>query len=110
MKKYKILLYLFLIMQIIFNNNCTGNNESIAEYNEKSEFSSVILNIYIDTKNHHLYRFKIEGLENDFYSAYYINSWKYASIGDSIIKKKGEPFIIIKKGDGSYKKFETQVK
>ena len=95
MKKYFI--YLFIGILFFLNKNCIRNNENITDYNRDIELSSVITDIYLDTKNHHLYRFSIKGIESDFYAAYYINSWKYANIGDSIIKKKGEDFIEIKK-------------
>lgn len=97
-------------MQLLFNLSCVNNNKNIIDYNRDTELKSIITDIYIDRKNYYLYRFKIEGVNSDLYAAYYIDSWEYASIGDSIIKNKGDDFITIKKANGDSKRFQTAVK
>lgn len=101
------ILYIGLLLICI---SCNGTREDIYTYNKSLEYRAIIMDIYRDRKNHDLYRFKISTSNNDIYAAYYINAWEYATLGDSIIKKKGDSFITIKKKDGTSKIFETRVK
>ncbi|GAB6121783.1 hypothetical protein JCM30204_29320 [Dysgonomonas termitidis] len=64
------------------------------------EVEGVIISIYQDRKNHEVYTFTIKSnswYDGTFIADFYPKSWLYASIGDSIIKKKNEDFITIKK-------------
>ncbi len=102
-----IIIFIGLLLSCI---SCGGGNENIYTYNKGLEYRAIILDIYLDKKNHDLYRFKISTSNDDIYAAYYIKSWDYATIGDSIIKKRGDSFITIKKKDGTSQIFETRVK
>jgi hypothetical protein len=74
---------------------------------EEDEYRGIITDIYKDRSNHYVYTFSII-TENDIFEVnaeMWPYSWKYASIGDSIIKIPGELRMIIKKEDGSSKSF-----
>lgn len=98
----------FLLFLCVFNYECSNNRKVILD----DEYEGKISSIYLDKKNHSIYKFDIEEDKgNRFVVAdLFPKSWKYATIGDSIYKKKGESFIIIKKNDGSSKFFETRVR
>jgi hypothetical protein len=72
----------------------------------------VIERKYKDRKNHELLTFDIKEYDQSysFFADYYPGAWMYASIGDSIIKNKGETFITIKKVNGESKLFDTRLK
>lgn len=103
--KYYILTISILIISFI---SCNNNKNVIL----RVETCGVIVNIYQDKRNHEAFTFDVannEGTQN-FIAGFYPSSWKYASIGDSIIKRKGETFITIKKNEGEFKTFETRIK
>lgn len=87
--------------------SCYDNRKAVLS----SECVGQITKIYIDKRNHSIFKFEINsGKGNGFAADLYPKSWEYASIGDSIIKNKGDSFITIKKRDGSSMIFETRVK
>jgi hypothetical protein len=97
-----------IIVTLLYFIACGKNRDILIG----DESQGVILKIYRERRNHNVYQFWI--IENDkerfFVADFYPESWLYASIGDSIIKRKGEDFITIKKRDGSSMTFETRVK
>lgn len=88
--------------------SCDNNREIII----KDDCIGTICTIYKDLNNHNVYVFNIKsnGEERNFIADFFPESWKYATLGDSIIKKAGDSFITIKKKDGTSKIFETRVK
>lgn len=104
-----ILIYILVLICISVFGGCHKNREEIL----KVEVKGTIIEIYQDRKNHKVYTFNIKAnsvYDRTFIANFYPKSWLYASIGDSIIKKKGESFITIIKKDGSSQRFETRVK
>lgn len=88
---------------------CHKNKEVILNM----EVEGVIISIYQDRKKHEFYIFTIKSnswYDGTFIADFYPKSWLYASIGDSIIKKKSEDFITIKKRNGSSMTFKTRIK
>ena len=104
MKKMK----LHLLICIFFILSCHDNKSKILD----DESHGYITKIYIDKKNHSIYKFDIitNYGYNYFVADLYPYSWEYASVGDSVIKKKGDAFITVKKKDGRMKIFETRIK
>jgi len=98
---------IIVFMCILYFTSCNDGKKAILD----SECIGVITKVYIDKKNHSIYKFEINSFAGlGFAADLYPKSWEYASIGDSIIKNKGESFITIKKTDGSFKIFDTRVK
>lgn len=100
--------FIYSLLVLITNISCTNNREIIL----KEDCLGTIRSIYRDQNNHNVHVFNIEsnGIERILISDFFPQSWEYAAIGDSIIKKKEDSFIIIKKKNGSSKIFETRVK
>jgi len=102
---------LICIFILICGYACFGshkNREVILEMDVKG----TIIDIYQDRKNHEVYTFNIKAnsvYDGTFIADFYPKSWLYASIGDSIIKNRGESFITIIKKDGSSQVFETRI-
>lgn len=106
--KYHSICTLFLFCGYICLG-CHNNKDEII----KIEVRGIITDIYQDKKNHEVYTFNIKAnswYDGTFISDFYPKSWLYASLGDSIIKNKGESFITIKKRNGSSMIFETRLK
>lgn len=106
MKKYSFYLFLFYLI------SCS-NNYYERELND--EYIGVIKKIYIDNNNHAVTMFDVEcsnQVEINIIADYYPESKYFSEIGDSIIKKKGEPFFLIKKNNGNkeIKTFITKFK
>lgn len=101
MKKYIV----FTILSIL---SCTDMNKQYTLNVINSQFKGIIENIYQDEKNHYSYYFDIK-IENQsvqkIRAQNFPNSWKYAIIGDSIIKEYGKASIEIIKKTGSRKEF-----
>lgn len=101
----------FLIFAIIFLsiiicfltliNNLTKNNI------KKDSYNGIIQKIYEDKNNHYSIVFWVKTADRSFneISESFPYSWKYATVGDSIIKEKGELYIRIKKKNGDSKIF-----
>lgn len=104
MRNY-IIKFSILIISFI---SCNNNRNVILSL----EVCGVISNIYQDKRNHEAFTFDVvsnQGTQN-FIAGFYPSSWVYASIGDSIIKEKGDDFITIKKNSGSFQTFKTRIK
>lgn len=95
-----------MIMLIFYN--CNGNGEMILNM----ETYGIVDSKYIDQKNHEILTFNIKEHDQSysFIADYYPGAWDYTSIGDSVIKNKGETFITIKKINGEFVRFETRLK
>lgn len=109
MRKFK---FLFVIAILLIKISCI-NKKSNFEKMLDIEYKGQILKIYNDERNHNIYKYVIkknDGQIIEDVGDHYSGSWEYASVGDSIIKKKGESFIMIKKNDGSSEAFETRIK
>lgn len=102
-------MYIMIFFCGCSNFSCYNNKIGIL----KVEVKGVITDIYQDRRNHEAYTFNVEAnswYNGAFIADFYPRSWEYATIGDSIIKNKGETFVTIKKSDGSFKTFETRIK
>lgn len=105
----KIAIYILLLSNSLMSNSCHNNKKVIL----KVEVKGIITNIYQDKQNHQVYTFNVRAnswYDGTFIADFYPGSWEYASIGDSIIKNKGETFVTIKKADKFFRIFETRVK
>lgn len=101
---------IFLLLMPAFFLNCSSNYYSKEELN--GYYRGIIDSVYVDIGNHSVmtFRVKVEDRKLIFIVAeFYPKSWKYATIGDSITKNKGESFITIKKNN-KQKSFETRFK
>lgn len=105
-------IFLIIISLILLSFFSCENSKKPYDKILDENYEGLITNIYRDRNSHDVFRYDI--LYKDKYievvGDLYSKSWTYASVGDSIIKKKGESFITIKKGDGSFKTFETRIK
>lgn len=75
---------------------------------ERDSYRGIIQRIYEDKYNHYITTFSIKSanrLDIKEFAEWFPCSWEYASVGDSIIKEKGELFIRIKKKNGDSKIF-----
>lgn len=108
MKKSFIIFIIIIIFSFIYFS-CDKRNRNILV---EDDCKGVIIKIYREPRNHNVYQFEIiqDEKKRTFIADFYPKSWIYATIGDSIKKKKGESFITIKKIDGSSMTFETRVK
>lgn len=108
MKYRKILLYYILFTVVLIFCNCNDHRTIALD----GRACGIIERKYRDWKNHGAQTFDIREYDKShfFFADYYPGSWMYASIGDSIIKNKGETFITIKKVSGESKLFDTRLK
>lgn len=101
--------YIILLLSIIvISFSCDNSRKLILD----RDIKGTIINIYQDRNNHEVFTFSVKNNNNEqtFIADFYPNSWKYACIGDSIIKNRGESYITIKKNNGFFKIFETRIK
>lgn len=97
---------LFIILLIFYGCN---QNQEIAL---NTIACGIVESKYKDRGNHEVYTFNLKEYDKSysFIADFYPGAWAYASIGDSVIKNKGETFVTIKKTDGRFKTFETRLK
>ncbi|MBN1250655.1 MAG: hypothetical protein JXR51_15345 [Bacteroidales bacterium] len=72
------------------------------------EYKGVINKIYKDETNHMVYTFNIKISNGEILTenvGIWPHIWKYAKVGDSIIKPADTLMIIVKKRDASYREF-----
>ena len=90
---------IFCISIIFFLTSCIINKKGMMD----AEYKGTILKVYNDTNNRYYFTFLIKTTEGNTYeeiAEWFPYSWKYASVGDSIIKEKGDLYITIKKRSG----------
>jgi hypothetical protein len=82
-------------------------NESSKKSVKEDFYRGVITRIYQEPMKHNMYFFDIHTNDGETgeTASFWRHSWKYASVGDSIIKPPDTLMIIIKKPDGSSKGF-----
>lgn len=96
---------LFIILAFVLPS---VNNELVRRSIVKSEYKGIILEIFNDIKYHNVTTFKIRTFQNqkeEKEADSYPDCWKYAEVGDSIIKEKDVSYITIKKKNGDDKIF-----
>lgn len=90
-------LFLCCIIIFICQISCSKN---YLERELNDSYIGIIKDIYIDKNNHSVTKFDIicsNQIEISIIADFYPDSKRFAEIGDSIIKKKGDPFFKIKK-------------
>ncbi len=97
---------IILILVILLSFSCI-RIDTAKKKMEKDSYHGSITNIFRKTWNHDMWTFmvKIGDIEIEKCAECWSHSWKYASVGDSIIKPPDTLMIIIKKPDGSSKEF-----
>lgn len=73
-------------------------------------YKGIITRTFNDVENHYVFSFTIRTNNETFViiSENFPRSWEFASVGDSIIKNKGETSIIIKKSNGEIGIFDFE--
>ncbi|MFA5044850.1 MAG: hypothetical protein WC542_02835 [Paludibacter sp.] len=99
--KYTKLIFLLMVL-FVFSCN-TINKDNIIQ----DEYAGVIVKKYKDIPNHDSSCFTIKAgnQEISVLADLYYDSFKYANVGDSITKVKGELRITLTKKNGEYKSF-----
>lgn len=93
---------------IIFVSLLITSCNKLSESQLKDDcYNGIIVNKFRNEYNHNTTTFQIRTDELEFNEGAFLfpGAWDYADIGDSIIKKRGEMLIIIKKSDENYKSF-----
>ena len=102
--QYIIVPVVFITIIVVFfkvMNSSTTNNI------KNDSYRGVIKEIYNDKNNHDVYIFSFQSQNENSkeIAEWFPYSWKYATVGDSIIKEKGDLYITIKKKSGHSKIF-----
>jgi hypothetical protein len=92
---------IYFIFFVFYSCNYSNNN-----FFNKS-YKGVVKKKYEELMNHNMWVFEVESENFKFKEGaeHFPKSWEYAEIGDSIIKKKGCPYITIKKHNGDSANF-----
>lgn len=88
---------------ILLSSSCLTS-----DYINKTSYNGVIQEIYQDKKNHFVFSFSVKTkteINKVVVAEFFPYSWKYAEVGDSIIKEQGDLYIRIKKKNGESKNF-----
>ncbi|MEA4976837.1 MAG: hypothetical protein VB046_13975 [Paludibacter sp.] len=100
----KRILVVLILNFLISSCTIVLNREGI----RNTMYDGIVLKTYNDKSNRFLFTFLIKTSDNkkiEEIAEWYPYSWKYATVGDSIIKEKGELYIRIKKKNGDSKIF-----
>jgi hypothetical protein len=104
-KHFFLIAPIVAIMTYLFISFVNGRAEKKAK---EIYYRGVITKIHQEPMQHNMYFFDIhtkEYGETETTASFWRHSWKYASVGDSIIKPPDTLMIIIKKPDGNSKEF-----
>lgn len=104
--KKNIYVFFIIFSATIFYHFFYSNKDSIKEI-EDCHYSGIILEKFLDEKNHGVSSFSIRTDKKYIteIADYFIYSWDYAQAGDSIFKRKGELSITIKRKNGNNRVF-----
>ena len=95
---------IYVLVIVLFISSC---NKFAEDKLRNSSYKGVIISLYKEEKNHNVGMFSVK--ENEFCfevdAFIFHEAFEYAESGDSIIKKKGEMSILIKKSSSNSRLF-----
>jgi hypothetical protein len=102
---------LYLTVALFYSCNISNRNDyTLSVIN--SNYEGQVIDKYVDNWNHAARMFKVRVNNKDTLDItvdFYPESWSFASVGDSIIKKYGRASIEIRKKTGGRKDFSLYI-
>jgi hypothetical protein len=93
----KYLLYIIISVNFIF---CSDNKDKYKTRFIATEYDGIVIDMYNDKKNHNVNILMVKINDSDtikFYSHIFPGLWANAQIGDSIQKKQGKSYLVLKR-------------